>query len=133
MICDAAYPTYFLTYWVRDAPADRRIELPLAIKMLAAEPAAAMGWHDRGVVKVGAKADLNVIDLERLHLHAPWPTYDLPAGGRRLRQRADGYTATVVSGELTYRDGSATGALPGRLVRGASSTQGGVGARVRVG
>jgi len=121
MICDAAYPTYFLTYWVRDAPADRRIELPLAIKMLTAEPAAAMGWDDRGLVKAGAKADLNVIDLDRLHLHAPRPSYDLPAGGRRLRQQADGYDATFVSGVMTYRAGVATGALPGRLVRGAST------------
>jgi N-acyl-D-aspartate/D-glutamate deacylase len=121
MICDAAYPSYFLTYWVRDAADDKRIDLPLAIKMLAAEPAAAMEWHDRGVIQIGAKADLNVIDMDRLRLHAPWPTYDLPAGGRRLRQRADGYSATVVSGVITYREGSSTGAFPGRLVRGGPS------------
>jgi N-acyl-D-amino-acid deacylase len=132
MICDAAYPTYFLTYWVRDAPDDRRVELPQAIRMLAAEPAAAIGWHDRGVLKVGAKADINVIDLDRLHLHAPWPVYDLPAGGRRLRQLADGYVATIVSGAVTYRDGSPTGALPGRLVRGAHARVGGPGAPVPI-
>ena len=78
-----------------------------------------MGWHDRGVVRVGAKADLNVIDLDRLHLYAPRPARDLPAGGRRLTQRADGYRTTIVSGTVTYRDGAHTGALPGRLVRGA--------------
>jgi N-acyl-D-amino-acid deacylase len=132
MICDAAYPTYFLTYWVRDAPDDRRVELPQAIRMLAAEPAAAIGWHDRGVLKVGAKADINVIDLDRLHLHAPWPVYDLPAGGRRLRQLAEGYVATIVSGVVTYRDGLPTGALPGRLVRGAHARVGGPGASVPV-
>jgi N-acyl-D-aspartate/D-glutamate deacylase len=118
MICDAAYPTYFLTYWVRDAPADRRVEPAQAIRMLTSEPAATVELRDRGVIRPGYKADLNVIDLDRLHLHAPRPSYDLPAGGRRLRQRADGYDLTVVSGVMTYRDGEATGALPGRLVRG---------------
>jgi N-acyl-D-amino-acid deacylase len=119
MICDAAYPTYFLTYWVRDAPADRRIDPGQAVKMLTSEPAAAVELLDRGAIRPGYKADLNVIDLNRLHLHAPLPSYDLPAGGRRLRQRADGYDATIVWGVVTYRDGAATGALPGRLVRGA--------------
>jgi N-acyl-D-amino-acid deacylase len=117
MICDAAYPTYFLTYWVRDAPADRRVAPAQAIRMLTSEPAAAVELRDRGLVRPGYKADLNVLDLDRLHLHAPRPSYDLPAGGRRLRQRADGYDLTVVSGVVTYRDGEATGALPGRLVR----------------
>jgi len=121
MICDAAYTTYFLLYWMRDADPDRRIDLPDAIRMLTREPAEAIGFLDRGIIGVGYKADLNVIDLERLHLHAPRPTWDLPAGGRRLRQRADGYRATVVSGAITYRDGEATGALPGRLVRGAQT------------
>jgi len=119
MICDAAYPTYFLTYWVRDAPADRRVELPDAVRMLTREPAELIGLLDRGLVRPGAKADLNVIDLDRLHLHAPLPARDLPAGGRRLTQRADGYRTTIVSGTVTYRDGAHTGALPGRLVRGA--------------
>ena len=119
MICDAAYPTYLLTYWTRDAEPERRLELPWAIRKLAFEPADAVGLNDRGLIRVGYKADLNVIDLERLHLHAPHTTYDLPAGGRRLSQRADGYDATIVSGKITYRSGVATGALPGRLVRGA--------------
>jgi N-acyl-D-amino-acid deacylase len=118
MICDAAYTTYFLTYWVRDAPDDRRVELPDAVRMLTRDPAETAGLLDRGLVATGYKADLNVIDLDRLHLHAPLPAWDLPAGGRRLRQRADGYRATVVSGAVTYRGGEATGALPGRLVRG---------------
>jgi len=70
------------------------------------------------LISVGYKADINVIDLARLRLHAPRTAYDLPAGGKRLTQRADGYVATIVSGVVTYRDGQATGALPGRLVRG---------------
>jgi N-acyl-D-aspartate/D-glutamate deacylase len=119
MICDAAYPTYLLTYWTRDAEPDRRLDLPWAIRKLAFEPADAVGLKDRGLVAVGYKADLNVIDLQRLRLYAPHVTYDLPAGGRRLSQRSDGYVATIVSGQVTYRDGAPTGALPGRLVRGA--------------
>ncbi len=119
MICDAAYTTHLLTHWVRDADDDRRLPLPLAIRKLANEPAQAVGLHDRGVLATGHKADVNVIDLERLRLHAPHVQYDLPAGGRRLAQRADGYTATIVSGRVTYRDGVATDELPGRLVRGA--------------
>jgi len=117
-ICDAAYPTYFLTYWCRDAGDDRRISLPDAIHQLTRQPAVAMNMLDRGLVQVGMKADLNVIDLDRLHLHAPSPTYDLPTGARRLSQKADGYVATIVSGKVTYRAGRHTGALPGRLVRG---------------
>lgn len=119
MICDAAYTTYFLTYWCRDAGADRKIALPYAIRKLTMEPAKAVGLCDRGLVQEGYKADLNIIDMERLHLHAPHMTYDLPAGGRRLSQRSEGYAATIVSGVVTYRNGVATGALPGRLVRGA--------------
>jgi len=118
MICDAAYTTYFLTYWVRDAKEDRRIDLPYAIRKLTLEPAEAVGLRDRGQIRPGYKADLNVIDMDRLHLYAPHVTYDLPTKGKRLSQRADGYEATIVSGVITYRNGRSTGALPGRLVRG---------------
>ena len=117
MICDAAYPTYLLTYWTRDATPDRQLPLPWAVKKLCHETAAAIGLNDRGLLKPGYKADVNVIDLDRLHLYAPHATYDLPAGGRRLSQKARGYEATLVSGQITYREGVATGALPGRLVR----------------
>jgi N-acyl-D-amino-acid deacylase len=117
MICDAAYPTYLLTYWTRDATPDRQLPLPWAIKKLCHEPAAAVELTDRGLLTPGYKADVNVIDFDRLHLHAPHATYDLPAGGRRLSQKARGYEATIVSGQITYREGEATGALPGRLVR----------------
>ena len=122
-ICDAAYTTYLLTYWCRDAESDRKIELPHAIRKLSFEPAQTVGLNDRGLIKPGYKADLNVIDMEQLRLHAPHAVYDLPAGGRRLSQRADGYEATIVSGVVTYRSGVATGALPGRLVRGAQVPQ----------
>jgi N-acyl-D-amino-acid deacylase len=118
MICDASYSTYLLTYWTRDAPAELRFPLEWAVASLTRRPAEAVGLLDRGLVRQGGKADLNVIDYDRLRLHAPHPVYNLPAGGRRLQQRADGYVATVVSGEVTYREGRPTGALPGRLVRG---------------
>jgi N-acyl-D-aspartate/D-glutamate deacylase len=97
------------------------VELAHAVRLLSSEPAAAVGLLDRGMIRPGYRADLNVIDLDGLHLHAPRASYDLPAGGRRLRQRADGYAATLVAGVVTYRDGQATGALPGRLVRHARS------------
>jgi len=117
MICDAAYPTYILTYWTRDAAPDKALSLPLAIRKLTHDPAAFVGLDDRGLIRLGAKADLNVIDYDKLALAAPHPTYDLPAGGRRLRQESRGYRATILSGQVTYRDGEPTGALPGRLVR----------------
>ncbi len=121
MICDAAYTTYMLTYWVRNAEASRALELPTLIRQLSHDPALAVGLEDRGLLKPGYKADLNVIDMSRIRLHAPRPKRDLPAGARRLEQRADGYLATIVSGEVVYREGEPTGALPGRLVRGAQT------------
>jgi N-acyl-D-aspartate/D-glutamate deacylase len=119
MVCDATYPTYLLTYWVRDADPEWRVELPQAVRMLTRDTAETVGLLDRGRIGVGYKADLNVIDVDRLHLHAPTVTYDLPQRGRRLVQKAEGYDATIVSGVVTYRDGVATGSLPGRLIRGA--------------
>src|SRR6185503_13810171 len=93
------------------------LSIEAAVSMLARETAWSVGLKDRGVIKVGSKADVNVIDLARLSIFAPSVTRDLPAGGRRLAQLADGYDATVVSGTITYRYGRATGELPGRLVR----------------
>ncbi|MFV3075021.1 N-acyl-D-amino-acid deacylase family protein [Niveispirillum fermenti] len=116
MICDAAFPTFVLTEYVRD---QKRLTVEKAVSMLARETASTVGLLDRGVLKPGYKADLNVIDMERLALYAPRVKRDLPADGRRLSQKADGYEATIVSGQVTYRNGRATGALPGRLVRGA--------------
>ena len=118
MICDASFPSYYLARWARDADAAQRIPLPQAIAALTSEPAALAGLTDRGCLAVGRKADLNLIDFERLQVHVPTVVHDLPAGGRRLHQRADGFVATIVSGTVTYRHGEATGALPGRLVRG---------------
>ncbi|HEY2179777.1 MAG TPA: amidohydrolase family protein [Caulobacteraceae bacterium] len=119
IICDASYPTYLMTYWTGHPDPARRISHAEAVRMLARDPARAVGLGDRGEIAPGMKADINVIDPDRLRLHAPRPRFDLPAGGRRLTQTADGYEATLVSGVITYRRGEASGALPGRLVRGA--------------
>lgn len=118
LICDASIPTYMLAHWVRDRVRGEKLSLPWVINALTARPAAAVGLLDRGVVAPGMKADLNIIDLDRLRLHAPQVVYDLPRGGRRLVQGADGYVATIVNGVVTSRNGEAIGALPGRLVRG---------------
>ena len=122
MICDASFPTYFLARWARDASEAQRIALPQAIAALTSEPATLAGLNDRGRLEVGLKADINVIDLDRLKVHVPSVVYDLPAGGRRMRQLADGYVATIVSGKVTYRNGEHTGELPGRLIRGPQET-----------
>jgi N-acyl-D-aspartate/D-glutamate deacylase len=118
MICDSSYPTFVLQHWARDRMGDR-VPIERAVQMLTSIPAGIVGLDDRGVLSAGRKADLNVIDHGRARLHRPEIRYDLPAGGRRLYQGADGYEATVVSGQLISRGGEATGALPGRLVRGA--------------
>jgi N-acyl-D-amino-acid deacylase len=118
LICDASYTTHALTYWTRDRKGERW-PLAWAVQQLTDVPARTVGLGDRGRLAPGYKADLNVIDLDRLRVAAPHPVHNLPGGGRRLEQTAEGYRATVVGGEITYRDGAATGALPGRLVRGA--------------
>lgn len=115
---DGSLPTTLLQYWVRDRPRGR-LELAEVVHRQARRTALAMGLADRGLLQPGYRADLNVIDLERLRLRRPEMHYDLPAGGRRLLQRADGYRHTFVAGQETYRDGEPTGALPGRLIRGA--------------
>ena len=118
VLCDASAITYMLTHWTRDRTRGARLPLPWAIKRLTSDNARAIGLNDRGVIRRGAKADINVIDYGRLNVHAPEVVYDLPSGGRRLIQRTDGYVATLVSGKIVTREGQATGALPGRLVRG---------------
>lgn len=115
---DGSLPTTLLQYWVRDR-ARGRLDLAEVIHRQARRTALAVGLADRGLLQPGYRADLNVIDLDRLRLHRPEMHYDLPAGGRRLLQRADGYRHTFVAGQETYRDGQPTDALPGRLVRGA--------------
>ena len=121
LICDASMPTYLLTHWVRDRTRGERIPLEQAVRLQTGNTAAVYGLTDRGTLELGKKGDVNVIDLDALRLHAPEMVFDLPAGGRRLVQRVDGYRATVVSGEVTFEDGEATGARPGGLVRGAAS------------
>jgi N-acyl-D-aspartate/D-glutamate deacylase len=117
-ICDGSNVTTMLTHWTRDRARGERLELPWVVHALTRRNAEAVGLLDRGVVAPGYKADLNVIDLDNLTLHAPEMRFDLPAGGKRLLQRVDGYVATIVSGEVIARRGTPTGALPGRLVRG---------------
>ena len=117
-ICDASCMTHMLAHWARDRARGPRLPIEQAVKRISRDNAAAMGLADRGVIAPGYKADLNVIDFARLQLRAPEMRYDLPAGGKRLVQKAEGYVATVLSGAVTYREGEATGALPGRLVRG---------------
>jgi N-acyl-D-aspartate/D-glutamate deacylase len=122
-ICDAASPTFLLQHWVRDR---KRGTIPLeqAIKRQCHDTARLYGLHDRGTLQPGKLADLNLIDMTRLKLGKPWMAFDLPAGGKRLLQKADGYVATIKSGEVTFRDGAMTGALPGRLVRGPQAAEG---------
>lgn len=121
LVCDASFPTYFLQRWVRDAQGAERFPLSAGIAELTSRPADLIGFADRGRLKPGYKADVNVIDLDRLTLHTPHMVHNLPAGGKRLTQLADGYDVTIVSGTVTYRKGKHTGALPGRLVRGQQS------------
>ncbi|OFJ52780.1 N-acyl-D-amino-acid deacylase family protein [Mycolicibacterium grossiae] len=117
MICDASFPTYLLTHWVRDRPTGR-LPVEEAVRQLTSVPARVAGLADRGRLAVGYKADVNVIDPAALRLHKPVVAHDLPAGGRRLDQTADGYVATLVSGEVIAEHGAPTAARPGRLVRG---------------
>ncbi len=116
-ICDASLPTYMLTHWTRDRTRGDRLSLESIVRKQTALTAEVVGLTDRGTLEVGKKADINVIDLDRLTLRPPHPADDLPAGGRRILQDASGYVATIVSGVVTRRDDSDTGARPGRLVR----------------
>ena len=117
MICDASFPTYMLAYWARDR-ATGRLSVADAIRELTSAPARVAGLADRGRIAVGYKADLNVIDHSGLTLHKPVIARDLPGGGRRLDQTADGYVATIVSGEVIAENGEPTDARPGKLIRG---------------
>ncbi len=119
MICDGSFPTSNLTHWTRDRTRGPRFDLEAMVRMQTRDTARAVGLHDRGMIAAGHRADLNIIDYDHLTLEAPKVAYDLPAGGRRLIQRARGYVATLVAGQVTQRDGEPTGALPGRLLRGA--------------
>ncbi len=117
-ICDASIQTFMLTHWVRDRTRGPKLPLERVVQILSRDAATFYGLDDRGLVRPGYKADLNVIDFDALRLHAPRIVYDLPAEGRRFVQDADGYVATIVSGQITRLAGQSTGALPGVLVRG---------------
>lgn len=121
MICDGSFPTSNLTHWTRDRTRGPRFDLEAMVRMQTRDTARAVGLYDRGMIAAGHRADLNIIDYDHLTLEAPKVAYDLPAGGRRLIQRARGYVATIVAGQVTQRDGEPTGALPGRLLRGAQA------------
>lgn len=121
MICDGSFPTSNITHWTRDRTRGPRLRLEDMVRAQTHDTAETVGLFDRGLIAPGYRADLNVIDFDRLKLHAPQVAYDLPAGGRRLIQKADGYVATIVAGQVTYRDGEPTGALPGRLLRGGAA------------
>jgi N-acyl-D-aspartate/D-glutamate deacylase len=117
IMCDATATSYTLTHWTRDRGRGELFPVSWAIKRLAADNAEAIGLTDRGLLRPGLKADINVLDYDRLQLRPPEIVYDLPAGGKRLVQRTEGFDATLISGEVVYRHGEPTGALPGRLVR----------------
>jgi N-acyl-D-aspartate/D-glutamate deacylase len=116
-ICDASFITSLLTHWGRDRSRGEGIDLPTLIKCQSNDTARAVELTDRGTLQVGMRADVNIIDFDNLHVRLPEMVNDLPAGGARLQQRADGYQMTIVNGQPTYIDGEATDALPGRLVR----------------
>ena len=116
-IIDASLPSFMLTHWARDRSRGPRLPLELVVKRQTSETAQFFGLKDRGVLAPGLKADVNVIDYEGMRLHIPEVRYDLPAGGRRLVQRVDGYVATIVSGVPVFENGEFTGAMPGKLVR----------------
>ncbi len=119
ILCDASLPTYMLTHWSRDRDRGARFTLEQVVAMQTSRTAALYGFDDRGVVAPGLRADLNVIDLDGLRLSPPEMVHDLPAGGRRLIQRATGFAATICAGEPVRLDDESTGARPGRLVRSA--------------
>ncbi|MBW1886356.1 MAG: amidohydrolase family protein, partial [Deltaproteobacteria bacterium] len=120
-ICDASMTTYLLTHWTRDRERGPKLPLEFAVKKMTKDTADLYALNDRGQIRVGYKADLNVIDYDRLRLDLPYLVNDLPGGAKRLIQKAEGYTATIVSGEVTFRNGEETGARPGAVVRGAQS------------
>ena len=118
MLCDASFPTTLIQHWGRDRSRGEQLPLTRLIAMQTSETARQVGLLDRGLLQPGYKADINIIDFDNLTLHAPEIVNDLPAGGKRLVQRASGYNATLVSGKIAFREGEPTGELNGQLVRG---------------
>ncbi|MFK7897034.1 MAG: amidohydrolase family protein [Myxococcota bacterium] len=118
VLCDASFPTTLIQHWGRDRTRGKKLPLERLVRMQTKETAELVGLYDRGIVGEGYKADLNVIDFDNLSLHEPTVTYDLPAGGRRLIQKATGYRKTIVSGQVAFEEGEPTGALNGNVIRG---------------
>jgi len=116
-ICDSSVPTYMLSYWARDRTRGPKFSLEEVVRMQTSSTARFFGLHDRGLLAAGMKADLNLIDFERLRLHAPEMAHDQPAGAQRLVQHAEGYVMTMVAGQPIFEQGKPTGALPGTLMR----------------
>jgi N-acyl-D-aspartate/D-glutamate deacylase len=119
VLCDASIPTQLLAYFTRDRVRGERLSVEEAVKMHTADTAGCMGFTDRGTLEPGRKADINIIDYDKLKLKAPKMVYDLPAGGKRVFQEAEGYRYTLVSGQVVMQDGMATDARPGKLIRAA--------------
>jgi N-acyl-D-aspartate/D-glutamate deacylase len=119
MICDGSFPTYLLAHWGRDRSRGERLPLEMLVKLQTADTADLVGLEDRGRIAPGLRADLNLIDFDALSLEPPTMVFDLPTGGKRLIQKAQGYRKTFVAGEIICEDGQLTGIRPGRLVRGA--------------
>lgn len=117
IMCDATDMAHTLSHWTRDRTRGERLEIPDVVRRLSQANAQAMGLSDRGEIALGKRADINIVDYDRLQLRVPEVRYDLPAGGKRLLQRSIGFEATLVAGQAVWRDGEATGALPGRLLR----------------
>jgi N-acyl-D-aspartate/D-glutamate deacylase len=117
-ICDASFPTTLLSHWGRDRP-HGRMDLAFLVQRQTRDTARTVGLLDRGVLAPGYRADINLIDFDAVRPRRPEIRHDLPAGGRRLVQQADGYVATIAAGQVTYENGTPAGPLPGRLVRGA--------------
>jgi N-acyl-D-aspartate/D-glutamate deacylase len=117
VIADAGMPTFIMTHWGRDRTKGEKMELEFIVKSLTSETAKAFGMYDRGQLSEGMIADINIIDFDTMRLHRPEAIFDLPTGGRRLVQRAEGYDTTIKAGEVIFSHGEHTGALPGKLVR----------------
>lgn len=117
-ICDVSMPTYMLTHWARDRRRGPTLPLELMVQRQTRDTAAIYGLADRGLLRAGYLADVNIIDFDRLRIPPPYVAFDLPAGGRRLVQTAEGYRATFKAGQAIMENGERTGALPGRLLRG---------------
>jgi N-acyl-D-aspartate/D-glutamate deacylase len=122
-IVDAGVPTFMLTHWARDRSRGPKLAVEHLVKRQTSETAEFFGLNDRGRLAPGLRADVNLIDFDRLQVHKPEIVHDMPAGGRRFIQRVDGYEATICAGVPIFERGGHTGALPGKLVRAGSEAQ----------